>query len=175
MTLADFLAVALRVYLAIVLVAAAGAKLRHPDRGSALADYGVFSRGFSLRVMRAIAPAEIGVAAALLVAPAGGTLAAGLLFLSFGHVQLVGLASGYRGSCGCSASKASVSIVGVVRAYAWGVAALVIASWSLVLSLGETIGVVTAACVLSGLTFVCAALLAPGPRMQRRQYVTKGG
>lgn len=175
MTFADLLAFAIRAYLAIVLAAAAWAKLRHRDRGSALAEYGVFSRTFSLLVMRAITPAEIGVATALLLAPSGGTLAAGLLFLSFGHVQLAGLVSGYRGSCGCSSAKASVSTVGVVRAYGWGLASLAIASWSLVPSPGEAIEILIVACVLSCLSFVCAALLAPGPRMQRRQYVTKGG
>ncbi len=163
----EVLTLLVRLFLGTVFVMAAWAKLSTVGRRSVVSDYGIWSMGFSRWVAKLIAPIELAVAAALVVVEVPGLLAAGLLFVTFGHIQALALSLGYRGSCGCSSDAGRVSVLGVMRSYTWGLLALWLASSRLALGPGAAAVLLAGSMVALLLGFAATPVLAPGPRLRR--------
>jgi hypothetical protein len=110
-----------------------------------------------------LVPAEVGVVALLLVRPAFGTLAAGLLLGGFTVVLVRVVRSGQTVSCGCFGSATSASVSGATVARNLGLMSLCVpAAFAprIISVAGDTLAaaVVVAAGVISGGLLVSALL-----------------
>jgi hypothetical protein len=120
---------AVETLLAIVLVVAAGLKLRTPARAAgALATYGIAPAGARRLALIAIAVAELVVAGALLAGAAWSGVAAAVLFGVFAAATTAALAAGRAGRpCACFGSESRLSLRSPVAPLIAGALALALA------------------------------------------------
>jgi len=100
------MAMAVSIWLVLILVAGAGLKARRPDQAaSALATYGIAGRRAGRVVIWAVISVEFGLAGALAAGAQWAAAAVAGLFLAFALLTLAGLLAGRRGHpCACFGS-----------------------------------------------------------------------
>lgn len=154
-------ALVVRLFLATVLLAAALSK--RSGLAASFSAYELWAPGLAQLVDRALPIVEGAVAATLLLHSTAGLCLASLLFLVFGHVQVMALAAGYQGNCGCGRRSERVSAVGVARSYVW-----TLISFSLIALQTSIAPVVFLAALSVTALLAVVGVLAPGARLRAR-------
>lgn len=157
----DAVLLAIRLFLAAVLLSAAATKLRLGVGSLAVARYEIWAPSPSRRIDSILPLVEVAAAAALLLLTGYGLLVGAGLFLAFAEVQSLGLVSGYAGACGCGTGRSPVSRFGAFRAYFWATVAFALAP---VEGVAVLLVALTAAAVT--LAIVLLSLASPGPRLR---------